>query len=85
MNYSAIMQQLNLSNYSLSEPSMNATFSSNPLIAYVHALSILLAVIFIFGIILNTISITAILKFKKLEPINILILNLGKFYKILLF
>ena len=49
---------------------------SNPIVSYVTALTCVLALIVIFGLVFNFISIIAILKFKKLEPINILIFNL---------
>ena len=44
---------------------------------YVNALSIILLIIFIFGILFNIISIIVILRYKKLQPINLLILNLA--------
>lgn len=49
----------------------------NSMFSYVNSITIILAIIFVFGIILNTFSIFVILKSSKLEPINLLILNLA--------
>ena len=45
--------------------------------SYVHGLAGCLAIIFVLGLILNTISVAMIVKTKKMKPINILILNLA--------
>ena len=62
----------NKSNASIDSKNNNFTLISN-----VNSLTFILTVLFIAGFVLNTISIAAILKSKKFEPINILILNLA--------
>jgi len=54
----------------------NVPIYSNPIVSYVTALTCILGLIFVFGLPFNFLSIIAILKSKKLEPINILIFNL---------
>jgi hypothetical protein len=44
---------------------------------YLYTVSMILLLIFIFGVIFNIISIIHLIKFKKLQPINILIINLA--------
>lgn len=60
-----------------SNDTMEIDSNSFTVISYVNSLTFILTVIFIAGMILNTISIAAIFKSKKFEPINILILNLA--------
>ena len=44
---------------------------------YSHVFTLCLTTIFVFGLLLNTISIITTLKAKKMQPIKILILNLA--------
>ena len=46
-------------------------------LSHVKHISVFLATVFILGISLNVISITVILRTKKMDPISILILNLA--------
>ena len=65
------------SNTSYKNETENENNGFNVMVSYVNVISVVLAITFFLGILLNIISIIAILTAKKLKPINLLILNLG--------